>query len=61
MYFLYMNGTKITYTKPKSQSSGKITIPNKIAEALNWVDKDKLLLSFEKINGLKGIFIAKRD
>lgn len=56
-----MNGVELTYTKPASQSSGKVTIPNKIADALNWKDKDKLLLSFEKINGMKGIFIAKRD
>lgn len=56
-----MNGTEITYNKPKSQTSGRVTIPNKIAEALNWHDKEKLVLRFEIIDDLKGVFIVKSE
>jgi len=55
-----MNREKTTYYKYKN-TSGRITISDAIAGALNWNHLDKLTVKIETINGNIGIFIIKDE
>ena len=55
-----MDGKTAKYHKYKG-SSGKISIPNSIAESLNWDHKDDIGIIIEVKNGNKGLFLWKRE
>ncbi len=55
-----MDGKTVKYHKYKG-SSGKISIPNSIAESLNWNHKNNIGIIIDIRNGQKGLFLWKRE
>ena len=53
-----MAGKAIKYRKYSGQGSGVITIPNSIAQALDWSFNEEIDLTIEFIKGRKGIFLS---
>lgn len=56
----FMEGTSTKYYYYKKRGSGNVTIPVKIAEALNWTHKQDLALEIKVIEGEVGIFLRKK-
>ena len=55
-----MNREKTKYYKYKN-TSGRITISDSIAGALNWNHLDELTIKIKTINGCIGVFIIKEE
>lgn len=56
-----MNGYTSKYLFYKSNKQSIITIPLGIAKSLNWNHKDDINMVYEVINGMKGVFLYKKD
>lgn len=50
---------KITKFYNYDKTSGRINIPDAIADLLNWVKND--VMTIEIINGRKGLFLFKKE
>lgn len=58
---LPMEGTTTKYYHYKERGSGNITIPVRIAEALNWNHKEELSLTLEAKEGVIALVIKKKN
>jgi hypothetical protein len=56
-----MDGVTTKYYFYKSRGSGSVTIPVKIAEALNWEHKQDISLTLKTIDGEIGIFLKSKN
>ncbi len=56
-----MKGRKTKYYIYEKTTSGRVTIPNAIAESLGWSHLDDLYITFKFSEGKAGVFIFKED
>jgi len=56
---LNMDGETTKYYFYKERGSGNLTIPVRIAKALDWNHKDDITLLIKSIDGKVGLFLTK--
>ena len=56
-----MDGDTTKYYKFEKSGSGRVTIPVRLAKALNWEHNNKIGIIINTIDGQQGLFLWKRE
>jgi len=56
-----MDGDTTKYYKFEKSGSGRVTIPVRVAKALNWEHDNKIGIIINTIDGQQGLFLWKRE
>ena len=55
-----MNGVITKFYLPE-KTSGRVSIPQKVAKSLKWYHLDEINLTVEVVDGKKGLFLYKKE